>query len=270
MSKSPPHREFLRIGVVAQRSGVSTKALRLYEQRGLLRPCTHSPSGYRLYGPDALQRLMRIVLLKRAGFSLGEIAGLLDGSQALVTELIGGRIAALEREVADKAHALESLRLAARRVGSTSSLDIDQLLESINMSNKLDMRFSEAERAEFKRHGDTLGKHFTSTERKAMLTRAEQLGEAGMQQAQHEWPQLITAVRAAMDAGTPATDPGVIEMGRRWHALVNAFTNGDANTARKMKQAYEKEPEVMAAQGMDASMFTYVGEAMAAAGLTLK
>ena len=85
MSKTPHNSEagqstttaiakpYLRIGQIAERSGVSAKALRLYEQRGLLKPCAHSESGYRLYGPNALQRLMQVLILKRSGFSHAEI-----------------------------------------------------------------------------------------------------------------------------------------------------------------------------------------------------
>jgi len=55
---------FLTIGQIARRTGVSAKALRLYEQRGLLRPTTHSLAGYRLYGPEALERIMQLALLR--------------------------------------------------------------------------------------------------------------------------------------------------------------------------------------------------------------
>ena len=40
---------FLRIGEMAIRTGVSAKALRLYEKRGLLQPAMYTASGYRLY-----------------------------------------------------------------------------------------------------------------------------------------------------------------------------------------------------------------------------
>ncbi len=137
------------------------------------------------------------------------------------------------------------------------------------MSEKLDVHFSEAEIAEFKRRGEILGQHFTPEEREQLRRRAEQLGEAGMRQAQEEWPRLIASVRTAMQAGTAPTDPSVIELGRRWHALVNAFTGGDANIARKLKEAYDDNPQIMAAQGMNPEMFAYIREAMQAAGLKL-
>lgn len=267
MTKPAASVKFLRIGQLAAKSGVSAKALRLYEARGLLRPDTHSASGYRLYGAPALARLNEIGVLKRAGFTLAEIGRLLErkGSAAA---LIEARIVALRGEVQSKAQALAALERAWRGLDSSSS-DIGQLLENIHMNEKLDVRFSEAEIAEFKRRGEILGKHFTPEEREQLRLRAEQLGEAGMRQAEDAWPELIRQVRGAMNLGIPPTDPSVVEMGRCWHALVTAFTGGDAAIARKLKDAYDREPQVMAAQGMDGAMFVYVREAMRAAGLQL-
>lgn len=269
MSKLTATAKLLRIGQLAARTGLSEKALRLYEARGLLMPDARSSSGYRLYGAPAAARLAQIGVLKRAGFTLADIGTLLarKGSAAALVE---ARIVALRRELHGKAQALRALEAVWLRLDSASQQPIDQLLESIPMSEKLDLRFSEAEIAEFKRRGDILGRHFTEEERQQMRQRAEQLGEAGVQQAQIEWPQLIAAVRAAMKAGTRPTDPVVVELGRRWHALVHAFTGGDARIASKLKAAYDTEPRVMQAQGMDPKMFAYIGEAMAAAGLSLK
>ena len=267
MSKAPPSAKFLRIGQLAARSGVSAKALRLYEARGLLQPDAHSDGGYRLYGAPALARLSEIGVLKRAGFTLAEIGKLLErkGSAA---GLIEARIVALRGEVRAKTHALRALERAWRGLDSASN-DIDQLLENIKMSERLDMRFSEEEMAEFRRRAEILGRHFTPDEREQMRQRAQQLGDAGLQQAQTAWPRLIKEVRAAMNLGIPPTDPSVVAMGRRWHELVTAFTGGDANIANKLKQAYAREPQVMAAQGMDGAMFAYIREAMQAAGLKL-
>ena len=267
MSKPITSTKLLQIGQIATRTGLSAKALRLYEARGLLEPEARSDSGYRLYGSRALVRLAEIGVLKRAGFTLAEIGNLLERKGSAVA-LIETRIVALRREVDAKSQALAALERARLGLDSTSN-DIDQLLENIQMNEKLDMRFSEAEMAEFKRRAEILGKQFTPAEREQMRLRAEQLGEAGLQQAQVEWPRLIKEVRAAMNLGIPSTDASAIELGRRWHGLVNAFTGGDANIARKLKDAYDGEPQIMAAQGMDKAMFAWIREAMLAAGLKL-
>lgn len=269
MSKSAATTKYLRIGQIAERTGMSPKALRLYEVRGLLAPDARSASGYRLYGTRALARLAEIAVLRRAGFTLAEIDALLL-REAAATALIEARIVALRHEVSNRSAALATLEQAWRRLDPASSTDIEQLLEGIRMNEELDVRFTQAQLAEYKRNGEILGQHFTVEEREHLRQRAEQYGAENMRRYGEQWPPLIAQVRAAMDAGTPANDPSVVELGRRWHALVNAFSGGDASLARKMQNAYHKEPQAMAAQGMDPAMFAYVGEAMRAAELTLK
>ena len=102
-----------------------------------------------------------------------------------------------------------------------------------------------------------------------MRRRAEELGESRVQEVNTAWPKLIAEVRSAMDAGVAPTDPAVQDMGRRWYELVQVFTGGDAAIGYRMKEAYDREPQVMAAQGMDPAMFTYIREATQAAGLEL-
>ncbi len=251
---------YLQIGQLAERTGLSRKALRLYETRGLLVPDAHSESGYRLYGAAALTRLTEIVVLKRTGFTLAHIATLLERSGS-ATALIEARIVALRRELEARATALAALEHAWQQLDSATQPDIQQLVENIQMSEKLDMHGSAGD-AEKMKQGEILRQHFTPEERKHLRQRAAQYGKANMQHYGQQWPPLIAAVRAAMDAGTSATDPAVIDLAQRWQALVAAFSGGDASLARKLKDAYDREPQVMQAQGMDGAMFAYVGEAM--------
>jgi len=63
----------LLIGDVAARSGLTRKALRLYEARGILPPATRTPSGYRRYPADVLGLLAFIGQARRLGLTLAEI-----------------------------------------------------------------------------------------------------------------------------------------------------------------------------------------------------
>lgn len=74
---SPPER-FLNASEAAGRLGVSAKALRLYERRGLITPL-RTRAGWRAYGPADMRRAAEIASLRALGLSLGEIAGLLRG-----------------------------------------------------------------------------------------------------------------------------------------------------------------------------------------------
>jgi len=82
----------LKIGDFSRLSRVSVKALRYYDEIGLLKPVhVDRFTGYRYYSADQLPRLNRIVTLKDLGLSLEEVSQLLDES------LTADRMAAILR-----------------------------------------------------------------------------------------------------------------------------------------------------------------------------
>lgn len=74
MSNSAP----VSIGQAAARSGVSAKAIRLYEARGLLPPTTRTATGHRLFHDEDLEVLDFIARAKSAGLRLSEIKTVLE------------------------------------------------------------------------------------------------------------------------------------------------------------------------------------------------
>src|SRR5712692_2592094 len=68
----------LTIGKLAKQVGVNVQTVRYYERRKLLPPTSRMPSGYRLYGAEALRRLRFIRNAQALGFTLQEIAELLN------------------------------------------------------------------------------------------------------------------------------------------------------------------------------------------------
>src|ERR687886_1734943 len=71
----------MRIGDVAAATGVTVRTLRHYDELGLLVPSERTEAGYRLYDDADLQRLYRILALRRMGFGLDAIAAVLDGDK---------------------------------------------------------------------------------------------------------------------------------------------------------------------------------------------
>ncbi len=105
----------LRIGEAAERSGVSSRTLRWYEEIGLLAPTGHSSGGARRYGEDDLARIEHIRELQSLlGLDLGEIRDILVGEDALDglrREYHPGLEAARRREILLEASAInEKLR----------------------------------------------------------------------------------------------------------------------------------------------------------------
>lgn len=68
----------LRAGQVAEAAGVNRETLRYYERRGLLAEPERSPGGHRLYPSETITVLRVIKAAQRLGFTLDEVADLLE------------------------------------------------------------------------------------------------------------------------------------------------------------------------------------------------
>jgi DNA-binding transcriptional MerR regulator len=65
----------MKVGELARKTGKTVRALRLYEEMGLLQPA-RSEGGFRMYGPDEAARVYWISKLQDMGFSLAQICNL--------------------------------------------------------------------------------------------------------------------------------------------------------------------------------------------------
>lgn len=97
----------MQIGELANTTGTTTKTLRFYESEGLLPIPTRTPSGYRDYPGDTVQRIAFIRRGQSAGLTLaqiGEILHIRDAGNAPcvhVQSLLSGRLTELDDQIAD-------------------------------------------------------------------------------------------------------------------------------------------------------------------------
>ena len=70
-------RGLMQIGQVAERTGLSLRTIRWYEEEGLVGPTTRTGGGFRLYSEHDVARLEVIKQMKPLGFSLEEMRQLL-------------------------------------------------------------------------------------------------------------------------------------------------------------------------------------------------
>jgi DNA-binding transcriptional MerR regulator len=101
-----PQQAGLRTGEVAERAGVNIQTLRYYERRGLLAEPHRSNGGHRLYPPDTVALLQVIKTAQRLGFTLDEVADLLDAGRRRhptpgLRERAFGKIAEIDQKIAD-------------------------------------------------------------------------------------------------------------------------------------------------------------------------
>ena len=104
----------LRSGEVAERAGVNIQTLRYYERRGLLAEPVRSLGGHRLYPPDTVGLLNVIKAAQRLGFTLDEVAELLDAGRRRhpapdLRERAVAKLAEIDRRIADLTTIRETL-----------------------------------------------------------------------------------------------------------------------------------------------------------------
>ena len=97
------------ISELAKRSGVRASTLRFYEEKGLI-ASTGRRGLKRLFGPEVADRLSLIALGRASGFSLDEIAGMLDGSSLHGPDIDRDRLRAKAAELDKRIEQLTRMR----------------------------------------------------------------------------------------------------------------------------------------------------------------
>jgi DNA-binding transcriptional MerR regulator len=101
--------QFLNASEAARQLGVSAKALRLYEQRGLVVP-VRTASGWRTYGPAEMARAAEVAALRALGLSLAQVARVLRGDAERLEPALAAHEAALEGQMQSLAATIAKVR----------------------------------------------------------------------------------------------------------------------------------------------------------------
>ena len=182
---------------MAALAGVTIRTLHHYEHRGLLVPSARSTAGYRLYAAVDIDRLARILYYRELGFTLDEIAALLDDPNPMAHlerqhRLLGDRLARLERMRAAVERDMEAHRMSYALTPE----------EKLEVFGTFDPDAHEAEARE--RWGD-------SDAWRQSRDQASRYTKADWQRIKTEMADLSARMATTMRVGEPATGP----LGRR-------------------------------------------------------
>ena len=100
----------LTVAEVTRRTGVTRKALRLYEDLGLVPPADRTASGYRLYDDGALRRIELVNRAKLLGLTLAEAKDFLHVAEGCCGEHHPALAALVERKLSETERRIEELR----------------------------------------------------------------------------------------------------------------------------------------------------------------
>lgn len=118
----------------AARIGLSVRALRLYEQRGLIRP-PRTAKGWRLYGAAEIARLHEVLALKLLGLSLSRITALLQGKAVDLHGTLAVQHAALSQQRVRLERGLSLVNAARAALADGRSVSTEELIKLAKEAN---------------------------------------------------------------------------------------------------------------------------------------
>ena len=194
-------------------TGLTSRALRFYEARGLLEPL-RTYSGRRLYGPGELERINQIVALKRAGLTLAQIGALTLGRKLDLAALIDAQLLALDAKSIELEEARSLLLTVKSRIDRGEPVDAATFCSLIS-NEELKMTKDQWDKV--------TDRYFTSEQKAEFAERMKHVPQ-GFDQAEYnaQWADLGKRVAAAIPLGPESAEANALF--DQWQELLKPFT----------------------------------------------
>jgi DNA-binding transcriptional MerR regulator len=242
----------------ASRFRVSIKALRLYEQRGLLTPL-RSEAGWRTYGPDQIARLHQILALKRLGLPLAKIGELLAGPDTL-EPVLALQEQVLARDSEQLSRALALVRAARAKLKAGQALSIDDLA-TLNQETVMTGTVGTKEMGQLLK--PSADRHFSPEEKETLKQAIKQ--KVDLDQFKRTLDGLIAEGETLVQIGDP-TSPGAQDWARRWAAMARQIIAADPNIGAKSRAVWNdamEDPVVAGKMALNRKIFVFGDQAIA-------
>ena len=218
----------LAIGELAKKAGVSVRTLRYYDTRGLLNPI-RSEAGQRFYSYNDIMRLGHIQLLKRAGFSLNQIAEMIEKETIDSDSLLKVNHMLLMQERDRLDNAISVLDEAIKSLNGCSETDLSTLCNHIRLGEHA---VSNVE--EWQKVWDT---YYTSEENAKWAAAKSKMPENVMRANERAWPELLA--RTEKLVGSDPASPAAQTIVEEWRALSKPLYDIDPSLEGSVRKMYD-------------------------------
>lgn len=245
----------LDIREVVRATGLTSRALRFYEARGLVSPL-RTFSGQRLYGAGELERINQIMALKRAGLTLAQIGALTRDRQLDLGALIDAQLATLDAKRIELEEARVLLLTVKSRIDRGEPVDAETFCSLIS-NEELTMSKEQWDKA--------TGHYFTDEQKQEFADRMGAMPD-GFDPASYaaQWAELGRRAKAAIPLGPDS--PEAQSVFDDWQAQLAPFKavatpgmmQGVTNMYEKMDE-WQSMPDAPS-PGFDAETFRFIQE----------
>jgi DNA-binding transcriptional MerR regulator len=247
--------ETLSAGEAARVTGTSTRALRHYEAKGLVRP-VRATNGYRHYDAEQVVKVAGIRMLQSIGLTLEQIGRLYARPNADLAAVLAAQARALEEDAKRIERArtyLKRARAVLEREHALGLSDILDLLENSDMTT-IPKAFEGLDLPELapKQRADLGSRQFTEKDQEEVSAR---------------WAKVFAEAEALV-----GSDPGserARDMAREARALISRFSGGDRELEKAAGSMWQKawsDPERAKQMPVSPDAWKFLQEAQAALG----
>ena len=221
----------LTVGQMAEQLGVTVRTLHHYDEIGLLVPSERTSAGYRLYSDKDIARLQQVVVYRRLGFPLEEIALLLDDVSADVGEHLRRQRAAVMSRLDEMRDLVTAIDRALEKEMKGVNLTKEEQRELFGDS------FTDEYVAEAKERWGDSGAWKQSERRTSQYTKDDWI------QIKAEGEAAESAFIVAMDAGKAATSEAAMDAAEQHRANIEKwFYDVSPDFHRNLADMYIADP----------------------------
>jgi DNA-binding transcriptional MerR regulator len=127
------------VGELAGVTGLTVRALHHYDDVGLLVPSQRTSGGHRVYDARDVERLYRVLALRRLGLRLDEIASLLDDGGVSLLETVRRHLEQVERELAHQYRLRERLRRILAVLHRSAEPPVEDYLDAVEAMTMIEI-----------------------------------------------------------------------------------------------------------------------------------
>jgi MerR family transcriptional regulator, thiopeptide resistance regulator len=240
---------------LAKRLGVGMKALRLWEDEGLIKP-HRLANGWRVFQDSDVLDTWRVSALKRMGFSLKAIKALLHRGAPSFEVLLSVQAEVLAQQAKEIARATAAIAQARAILQDGAKLDVDILIKT-HMEVQMSDPFS----------NPVLEKLWSQTYTPDQIAalKARPMNDEETISAGKRWSELIAEAERLRVIGDHQS-PAALDLAKRWMEEVELFTKGDAGLNQSAFNFYTtgfSDPNIASQMPFSEGIWQFVGRSVA-------
>ncbi|WP_084820722.1 MerR family transcriptional regulator [Clostridium sp. C8] len=230
--------EYIKIGDLANMTGITVRTLHYYDEIGLLKPSRVTEKGHRLYNMKSVTELYQIISMKDIGFNLDEIKELLIFKNVNILDLIEIQISNVQEEIAQKQQLfckLLKLKENLKDNKNLSSEDIKEVIPFINLSSD---------------------KFFTKEQFNELKDRLINFNSEA--DGAEEWVAFISKLKHCYRKGLSKIDIKAIECIRYWRNITNRIVGEDEQMKDSISSFHASQNSTQLRYGLTDELYKYL------------